>query len=557
MSRVLVIGLDCATPDLIGPWAEAGKLPLFAQLMREGAYGTLWSTVPAMSPPSWTSMITGQNPGKHGIYDFVRRQPGTYNLQSVRSDFTRYRTIFDWLSAYGKRVAALNIPMTYPPAPVNGIMISGLGAPAGGSGFTYPAQLRDELLAQGYHLLEFEDEYVPGQDEAYVASLIRVTREHGRLALDLYRREPWDLFFAVFREIDEAQGFLWHHMDPAHPGHDPALAERFGDAILRVHQATEEAMHSLIEAAGGDTTVFVVSDHGGGPLLREVYLNTWLRQSGWLALRQPGTSSSLYRDVMRRAGLTRDSLAGRFAGPLALKLRQIIPLSLQHALLPSATPTLADAIDWAQTKAYSFGYVGQIYVNLQGREPMGIVQPGQEYKDLLAEITQALYELTDPEDGKQVVDRVYRRDEIYHGPYAELGPDLNVIMRNMSYITHLRRELAGTEVFGPVATQESGTHRPNGLLIASGEGIIKGVGGLDANVVDVTPTILSVMGVPLPGDLDGRVLREALRGVPEGAQVSPIEGALDIPERPIVTEWENEQDEQAVIDRLRQLGYLE
>lgn len=556
MSRVLVIGLDAATLDLIVPWAAAGKLPLFAQLLREGAYGTLRSTVPAMSPPAWTSMITGQNPGKHGIYDFVRRQPNTYRLQSVRSDFTRYRTIFDLLSAYGKRVAAINIPMTYPPTPVNGIMISGLGAPAGSGRFTYPPGLRDELLAQGARLLESEGEYAPGQDEMYVADLIRVTQEQGRLDLDLLHREPWDLFFVVFRAIDEAQSFLWHHMDPTHPRHDPAMAGRFGDAILRVYQATENVMRALIEAAGGETTVFIVSDHGGGPLVREVYLNAWLRQHGWLTLRQSHGLANLHRRAMRRMGLTRDSLSGQFGGSLSLKLRQVVPLGLQHALLPGKMPTLAETVDWSKTRAYSFGYMGQIYVNLKGREPIGIVEPGGEYQDLLDEITRSLYQLVDPLDGAQVVDRVYRRDEIYSGPYAELGADLNVVMRGMSYITHLRHELGGLDVFGPVTTSESGTHRPNGLFIATGEGIVNGIRTLEANIVDITPTIMSIIGIPVPHDIDGRVLYEVQSSVQDNSSASA--GApLDIAERPIITGWENEEDEKEVMDRLRQLGYLE
>jgi predicted AlkP superfamily phosphohydrolase/phosphomutase len=557
MSRVLVIGLDAATLDLLVPWAQAGRLPLFAQLMREGAYGTLWSTVPAMSPPAWTSMITGQNPGKHGIYDFVRRQPNTYRLQSVRSDFTRYRTIFDWLSAHGKRVAAINIPMTYPPAPVNGIMISGLGAPAGSGRFTYPSTLRDELLAQGAPLMEFEDAYIPGQDELYITNLIRVAQAQGKLALDLLRRELWDLFFVVFRGVDEAQGFLWHHMDPSHPRHDPALAEHFGDAILRMYQTAEDVIRRLIEAAGEGTTVFIVSDHGGGSLVREVYLNTWLCQHGWLSLRPHHTLSDLHRGVMRRLGLSRDRLSGKFAGPLALKLRQIVPLGLQHALLPAAALTLAEAVDWPKTKAYSFGYVGQIYINLQGREPMGIVHAGQEYEDLLAEITQALYQLVDPEYGAKVVDRVYRRDEIYWGPYAESGADLSVIMRNMSYITHLRHELGGRDVFGPVRTNESGTHRPNGLFIAAGQNVISGIRDIEADIVDVTPTILSVIGVPLPDDLDGRVLHAAFSTNAPDNSFTSLKNELGITNRPTVTEWENEQDERDVMDRLRQLGYLE
>lgn len=557
MSRVLVIGLDAATFDLVVPWVEAGRLPLFAKLLREGASGTLQSTVPAMSPPAWTSIITGLNPGRHGIFDFVRRQPGTYNLQSVRRDFTRFRTIFDWLSAYGKRVAAVNIPMTYPPAEVNGIMISGLGAPAGSGRFTHPVSLRDELMALGYRLMESESEYIPGQDVTYTDDLIRVTREHGRLAADLLRREPWDLFFVVFRGVDEAQSYLWHHSDPTHPAHDPEFVEKNGDPVLRVYQATEEVMNDLIQAAGDDVSVVVVSDHGGGPLYREVYLNAWLSRQGWLTLRHSPSLTRVHHRIMRRFGVTRDRLSGRFAGPMALRLRKVIPLSLQHRLLPANTATLADAVEWSRTRAYSFGYIGQIYVNLKGREPAGIVEPGADYERLIEDIVGRLDQLVDPLDGRKVVDRVYRRSEVYHGPYAELGADLNVIMRNMSYITHLRREMASSEVFGPIMTNESGTHRPNGMLILCGPSVLRGqrIGG--ARVTDITPTLLNIMGVPVPDDLDGRTLSEALstQQVPsvaaaaEAVGISAKEGTL--------SEWDSASDEAEVLERLRRLGYLE
>lgn len=187
---------------------------------------------------------------------------------------------------------------------------------------------------------------------------------------------------------------------------------------------------------------------------------------------------------------------------------------------------------------------------------MGIVEPGQEREELIGEITHALYQLTDPRDGERVVDRVYRSEELYHGPYEKLGADLNVVMRKMGYITHLRRELGSTQVFGAITTNESGTHRPNGLFIARGKEIEAGSQGFDAHVVDVTPTILSIMGVPLPNDLDGRVLDEAVRSAHAGPESAlPPIGVL--PERPVATDWESQEDEQAVMERLKQLGYLE
>lgn len=554
--RVLIVGLDGATWDLAGPWADQGLLPTMRQLRREGAWGDLQSTIPALSPPAWTSIVTGQNPGKHGIYDFVRRERGSYRLQTMRRDFRRFRTIFRHLSDEGRRVAAVNIPMTYPPEEVNGIFVAGLGAPKNGP-FAKPSELRDTLLREGYRI-EPRIPYTPGNEHAYLDELRDTMIHRAKIALDLYRREPWDLFMVVFRAPDEAVSFLWHLMDAGHPWHDPELAAEFGNAIQSVYQDADRILADFLEAMPEDTNLLVVSDHGGGPLFREVYLNNWLAQHGWLVFRDDEATLSSRTVWLRRFGLTRETLSQRLKGTPLRRLQDWVPLSWQHRLFPSATPTLADAVDWDRTRAYSFGYIGQIYVNLRGREPRGIVEPGAEYAALISDIIAGLNELRDDVDGQPVVDRVYRREELYAGPYAAEAPDLNLIMRNMSYITHPRRELAHRDVFGPPATNESGTHRVNGLFLAYGPAVARGREIAGAHVVDIAPTAYHLLGLPTPADTDGQVLDAALDShFMDAHPVTRDEREAGLPDTTTEEAAWSAEEEAEILERLRHLGYVD
>ncbi len=554
-TKVLVIGLDGATLDVVKPAVEQGVMPNVARLMKQGVHGVLHSTIPAMSPPAWTSMISGQNPGKHGIYDFVRRQPGSYRLQTVRSDFYQYQTMFDYLSSLGKRVAAINIPLTYPPRPINGIMIAGLGAPRNGQ-FTYPPQLRDELLADGYQL-DNEIEFHPGHEREFADALIDTARRQVEWSIKLLRSGYWDLFMFVLRSLDEAQSFLWHYHDPLHPWYDTQKVAREGDLLLDVHQRTDALLGPVLDAIGEDTTVFIVSDHGGGSLLKEVFLNNWLQQQGWLKLKQRHFVQRIGQNLLRRIGFTRENLSQHFAGAKMTRLRQRIPLSVQHSLAPSQSITLDEAVDWTRTKAYSFGYVGQIYVNLEGREPQGIVKPGTEYNELIEEISRRLFELTDPAIGEKVVDAVFRADKIYDGPYAHVAPDLTVIMRNMSYLSHSRREFASREIFATPKTDESGTHRPDGMFVITGKDFRNDKGPLRSEIIDIMPTILMALQSNIPTYVDGTPIHNAIKSQ---SLLDLVDVRVDADENTPkynINVWSNPTEEQEVIDRLRALGYLE
>lgn len=554
MSRVLIIGIDSATLDLVEPYVAAGHLPHIGRIMNDGVYAPMRSTLPVMSPPAWTTMITGQNPGTHGIYDFLRFIPGTYRIEATRSDQTNYRTFFDLATQHGKTVLSVNVPLTYPPRPVNGVMVSGPIVPSRGI-FTHPPELGEELKRTGYRQ-EVDMGYTRGQDAAYLDEIRAVTSSQTQTLIRLMHQHPWDVAMVVLRGVDEVMGFLWHHIDPQHPWHDPVAAQEFGNAILDIHKLTDNAVAGMVAAAGPDTTVLLVSDHGGGPCYKEVFLNVWLEQQGWLVRKQHTPLDQTRRRIQGRLGLTRDTLAPMLDNRVAWAIRNRIPLHIQHTLVPEQpTATLSDSVDWSRTRAYSMGNIGQIYVNLKGREAQGIVEPGNERDRLLDELTDALYQLTD--EGEPVVDAVYRSEDIYHGPYAERAPDLNILMRGMTYITQSWREMAGQQLFAPPGSY-SGTHRPLGLMAMFGGEIASGGRQREVQIADVAPTVLWLLGLPIPDDLDGHLLEHML--LPDAlARRAPVRVAASEAPVPQHTPqgWADEAEEEEVLARLRDLGYLE
>lgn len=549
--RVLIVGWDGATFDLITPWAKAGYLPITARLLAEGARRTLNSTIPTLSPPAWTSFFTGKNPGRHGIFDFIRRRAGTYELQSVRNRLPSLGTLFHWAGQGGKRVGVINVPFTYPPEHVNGFMVSGLSAALEWE-FTYPFELRDELLAQGYRI-DNPIYYQGDNDQAYVEAALAITRKRAEVALHLLKTREWDLGMVVFTNIDQLLSFGWHHMDSTHPRHDPALAY-LGNSVLELHQFLDTVLGQMMELAGEDTTVILGSDHGMGPLYKEVFLNNWLREKGYLVMRRAPRAAQGYRRFMRHLGVSREGIWRWLGRARTQRLKGMLPDRF-HGLIPTEHPSLAEQIDWAKTKAYSFGNVGQVYVNLVGREPQGTVKPGQEYVDLVTELTCDLYDLTDPETGERLVDVVYRKEDLYDGPYLDAAPDLNIIMKNYSYITQMRRELAHCELVRP-SLNMSGFHRREGIFVAAGPSIRPGEYS-PGSITDVTPTVLYLMALAIPDDMDGQVMSDifapAFRKRFPVQRRAVVNGLTSrVPDIEL-----NGREEEQVLRRLRELGYLD
>lgn len=549
-TRVLVIGLDGATLDLIEPWAQAGYLPNLNSLMQRGVYARMKSVTPVISAAAWVTFMTGSNPGKHGIYDFVTRETDSYRLRPTSAREIRLPTLWNLLSRYNKRVLVVNVPLTYPPEAVNGILVSGLGAPNLKT-FTYPASLSKTLWARGYRVNR-KIFYAYQNREAFLQDTEDLIAHVTATAEDFLHQEAWDFAMVVYRETDDVPHGFWHDMDPTHPQHDPNSPYR--NVILNLYQRLDAAIGRLIAAAGEDVQVFIVSDHGFGALYKDVYLNEFLRQKGYLFMHSGAASHNLFS----RIGLTRNNVSRvlRKTGMEWLEHRIKDTIGDKIELLPrDQFPDFRTGIDWSRTRAYSYGYQGQIFVNLKGREPQGIVPP-EEYTTLLNDLERDLQTLRDPEDNQPVVDIVFRAAQLYSGNYLAAAPDLVLEMRGLSYITRLGYELGHQpgQIFGLSRVHETGGHRSEGVWIAAGTQIAaRGKQKELTHLSDPAPTILHLLGCAVPNWMDGRVHQSWLTGAAAARQP---EYSADIDNTPPDSSAMSPEEQAEMMQRLRDLGYL-
>jgi predicted AlkP superfamily phosphohydrolase/phosphomutase len=558
VERVLIVGLDGATLKLVEPWVELGYLPVLANLMRKGSYAPLRSVYPVLSSAAWSSFMTGLNPAKHGIYDFVIRDPESYELRPVSRLRMKGRSLWRMLSDHGLRTIVYNVPMTYPPESVNGYMVTGLGTPDY-QDFTYPPEFGHKLRDMGYRINRREFYHGPGTEQAFLDDTYDISDRLTDSALHLMQEEEWDLFMLVYRDTDEVAHSLWAHMDETHPRHDPALKERYGSALLECYQRLDRALGQLLEVAGPNCTVLIVSDHGTGPLYKDVLLNEWLHQQGFLT--PASEASSKYRRSLSHLGLTRANVSRLLRKNGLGRVEHWIKALLGNriAMLPrDSWGDFADAIDWSHTKAYSYGYYGQIYLNVEGREPQGTLSPGDAFERVRQQIIEALHAWRDPADGQPVVTAVYTPEQIFTGPFISSAPDLTVIMRDLAYVTRHGHEFSKGKggVFTDPLIHESGSHRLDGILIASGNGFAQHQ-QLEqaASLMDITPTVLHLFGLPIPDHLDGRVLIERLAPDWCSQEVQTFTDETWWCGGPTATPLAQE-DEQDVVERLRNLGYL-
>jgi predicted AlkP superfamily phosphohydrolase/phosphomutase len=510
--KVLVIGLDGVTFDLIGPWIEAGELPNLQRLTQRGAWGTLRTTLPPVSSSSWSSFLTGMNPGKHGVVDFVHPGRESPTVTMTTSASRRTRALWNWLNDAGYQVGLLGIPTTYPPEPVDGFMVSGFLTPGSDRPWAYPPELKGELQAAlGEFLLAPNERYRSTQHlDRFLDDLTASVENRTQAALHLMRTRPWDLFAVVYWDTDMVQHETWRLLDPSHPRHDPTQAVAYRDRILAFHRKVDADVGRLLDAAGAaepdaEMLVVVMSDHGFGPVHSFFLTNNWLVDHGWLRFRrQPWTA--LKRAVFR-LGFTPLRMF-RVAQALGLgRLRRKVRFQQQAGLLNRVFLSFDD-VDWARTKAFSIGSFGQIYLNLAGVRPQGIVQPGADAEDVKQRIAQQAHALRDPRTGHPLVERVYRREEIYSGPYLDRTPDLLLQTRGWEYMAFGHADFGSHKLVESI-TGLSGHHRPEGILILAGAGVRPGTHLDGASILDLAPTILHAMDVPVPDELDGRVLREA------------------------------------------------
>lgn len=452
MNKVIVIGLDGGTFDLIRPWAESGELPTFKKLLDEGSHGILLSTIPSNTSPAWPSFYTGTNPGKHGAWGFVRKDNSLVCAKTIDA-----KKIWDIVGEQGLKSVVLNVPTTYPPYKINGIMITGMLTPKGAH-FAYPQEIEQEL-----------GDYFPEPQD-----LDLMMKNHARATKHLIKK-PWDFFMVVFTVTDRVQHYFWDNKKK----------------ILKYYKEIDSEIKEILETQK-DSTVFICSDHGFGPALRGFHVNTWLLKEGYLKLTK-GEDTRVNRKILRGAkkkpvqllskiGITRQNMIYVLSKLHLEFIKQLVPRKLKQRL-----PQSGNVID--QTKSGAYSLSGEIYLN---------------NKELKQEIIAKLNELKDPIDETKMVNKVYCATELYHGRNIGILPDI-IFEQNPIYD---KGDSFYSSDFTVHARRREGNHRREGVLIAYGPRIKKGVVMQDKNITDVAPTILHIMNLPIPANMDGKVMTE-------------------------------------------------
>ena len=555
--KVIVVGLDGATFDLIKPWAAEGYLPVLNRLLQEGAHGDLGSTLPPMTAPAWTAYATGCNPGKHRLYDWIAREPDSYRFTPVTALDGKAPTIYSLLSNIGRKVVSLNVPMTYPPTPVNGVMVSGMPTPSTDVRFTYPDNAYQDILdAVGDYVLYPDpgEAYSDSGIDAFLERLYRSADLRMQTFAYLHQRENPDFAMMVFNGTDTVSHAMWKFMDPSHPLYDPAKAEKYGSAIRDYYQHVDGLLGGIVESLDKDTTLIVMSDHGFGPFHKFIHVNNWLIREGFMTIKSGPVSRT--KKALFQAGFSPMNVYNTLMQFGFGRLKREVVRGQGQDMMKTLFLSFED-VDWNRTEAYSLGNVGQIYLNVVGREPLGCVRPGEEYERIRSRIMERLLELRDPDTRERVVEAVYRREDIYHGDYLDKAPDIVFMPTRLEYFGFGEYEFGSHKIIEAMRRGISGTHRMNGIFLAYGAAIEAGVEVKDASLVDLAPTILYLMSAPAQAHMDGRILQEAI-----SSGYQPMEAQVD-------AGWTGddgddygngqgltEEQKRVVAERLRGLGYV-
>ena len=536
--RSIVIGIDGGTFEIIQPLIENGRLPNISKLMSNGVHGVLRSAIPILSPSIWTTIITGKNPGKHGIYDFIRKDFNSNKINFNSSANRKAKAIWSLLSEHGKRVCIGELLMTYPPDRVNGCMVSSIvyrftekGDKSKNTSRTFPAKLEEEIvenigILKKTRIKSERDEFKRNME------IVRLSIESVKYRIKMYKylskKENFDFRMFYFSETDFISHFTWKYMKEQ----DKML----GESIFHVYEIIDNYIGDLLLEEELD--IVIVSDHGFRQLNRVVSLNNYLEEIGLLKYKECSILAKIER-MIAGTGLSR--VIGRKKYLRMLEVEELI-----------------NGIDWNATKAYFFGTTtGTIYINLRGKGPHGIVDPA-DYHTLCAYIIHSLKNMKDPKTRCEIVDDVYKKEELFAGEYLENAPDLCVTFKE-GYGVRIKKDDRFLKKEIVTDTSEwTGEHDINGIFIAAGPHFKKNSKIEEACVQDIAPTILYVMGVPIPKDMDGRILLEsintdfAMNNPPSHKEYDevPVDGHENV-------NIYSEEEENKIAKRLKDLGYLD
>jgi predicted AlkP superfamily phosphohydrolase/phosphomutase len=456
MRKVFVIGLDCGEPTLVfDRWRD--DLPNLRRLMESGSYGELTSSIPAITVPAWASMLSSKDPGQLGFYGFRNRADHSYERMSIATALAvKADRVWDILSRAGKRVTVHGVPQTFPVKPVHGCMISSFLTPSTQSQYTYPAELKHEIrdVVGGEYMLDVQNFRTEDKDHL-LEQIYAMADQHHKLVKHLMTTRPWDFFMHVDMGVDRIHHGFWKYFDERHPLYE--AGNRYENAIHDYYVHLDHQVGERLALLDDETAVLVVSDHGGQPMMGGVCFNEWLKREGYLALEyQP---------------------------------EGIVPLEKCE-------------VDWSRTRAWgSGGYYARLFLNVRGREPEGVIDPA-DYEKVRDELAERIAAITDPE-GNYIGSVAFKPQEIYK-EVNNIAPDLIVYFGNLSWRSVGSLGLNRIHTFENDTGPDDANHSQEGLYIYHDPKAKAQGRGPKRHLMDVAPTILDLLDMPVPGDMRGR-----------------------------------------------------
>ncbi len=516
MNRVLVIGLDSADAELVEQWTEGGRLPTLAALRQRGMWARLRTTAEVMHVSAWPTIYTGATPGHHGLYHAYQARAGTQALHRTRAEWCALPPFWKLLDDAGRKCLVMDAFMDYPLPGFRGTQILEYGTwtwfsePGG-----HPPRVWRELLRRfgRYPAPEHSKVLAVPEPIRFRDQLVAGAERKGQVVRWLLRETTWDMAFIGFGEPHGAGHYLWHVSDPGYTSHPPGGVAGAEHALRDVYSAVDEAIGGILETLDDSTTVLVASGDGMGPnysgchLLPEALHRLRLFYGAGVGGAAP--------DAARAAGR-------RKRGPAAV-VRQAIPLSLRQAVTRCMPRSLHyrlsmkwvnSGIDWERSRAFCIpnSNEGYVRVNLEGREPRGIVQQGQAYADLLAEVEARVSELVEPVGGRTAVERVFHTDHVFVGSERPHLPDLVVTWdpeaRVLGELESAACGRLSSSAGYQLAPYYTGNHRPNAFVLARGPQVRAGTMLTDGHILDLAPSILALLGVDPPAHFEGRARTE-------------------------------------------------
>lgn len=457
--KVFVIGLDCAAPELVfDQWRD--ELPTLRRLVEGGLWGELESSLPCITVPAWSSMTASKDPGTLGFYGFRNRADYTYdNMSIATSSAVKDKRLWEMLSEAGKEVILIGVPQTYPVKPVNGNLISSFLTPSIESNFTFPASLKDEVLkiAPDYDL--DVRQFRTDNKDWLLEQIQQMTEKRVKVIHHLLDTKSWDFFMWVEMGVDRIHHGFWSYMDPTHPKHEPG--NKFQNAIHDYYVYLDREIEKMLEKVPDDTIVLVASDHGAKKMDGGICINEWLWREGYLGLQEPPPEGQL-------------------------------------------TPFEKVEVDWSKTRAWGAGgYYGRVFLNVEGREPAGSIKPG-DYEAVRDELT-ACFKAIEGPDGKGIHTQVFKPQDVYKH-VRNVAPDLIIYWGDLYWRSVGSFGHGGPYTFENDTGPDDCNHATNGMFILydpkqAGSKEVKG-----AQLMDVAPTVLQLIGLDVPADMQGKFI---------------------------------------------------